>query len=246
MTEGNKGRSNFNPGIFTGGIILIIGTVFLLDNLGIIKWDFPIWDFWPVIIILIGLSKLFYPHSRRISFLSLFMIGLGVLLLLDQLGKLSFEIGDLWPLVIIVIGFNIIRHHTSGHAIRSKCLDKVKNRHSATSAGIDKDFLNISSILGGGEYKFNNKNLKGGKLTAIMGGGEIDLRECSMEASYIEINVFILMGGYKLIIPPDWNTIIQASPLLGGIEHKTNNIEDPKKEIVITGTIIMGGLELKN
>jgi len=49
------------------GIILIaLGTIFLLDRLGLDAWD-AVWKFWPVILIVWGGSKLFYglKEGRR-------------------------------------------------------------------------------------------------------------------------------------------------------------------------------------
>lgn len=50
--------------MFFGLIIVLIGVVFLLQNLGVITGD--AWNYiWPVIIILIGLSMLFKPWRRK-------------------------------------------------------------------------------------------------------------------------------------------------------------------------------------
>jgi hypothetical protein len=47
------------------GIILIaLGTVFLLDRLGLDAWD-AVWRFWPVILIVWGASKLFDGLKQR-------------------------------------------------------------------------------------------------------------------------------------------------------------------------------------
>jgi hypothetical protein len=46
-----------------GGVILIgLGIVFLLDNLGLISWDWA--QLWPVILIVIGVALLLGRLSR--------------------------------------------------------------------------------------------------------------------------------------------------------------------------------------
>lgn len=49
----------------TGGIVLIIiGVVLLLNNLGVLDWDF-LWKFWPVILIAAGVMMLFPRKSEE-------------------------------------------------------------------------------------------------------------------------------------------------------------------------------------
>ncbi len=46
-----------------GGIVLIVlGVIFLLQNLGILRID-DIWEFWPVILIIAGISMLLPRRS---------------------------------------------------------------------------------------------------------------------------------------------------------------------------------------
>ncbi len=44
--------------VFAGIILIIIGLLFFLNNLGYISGD--IWKFWPVLLIIWGIKKLFY------------------------------------------------------------------------------------------------------------------------------------------------------------------------------------------
>jgi LiaF transmembrane domain len=47
------------------GIVLIaLGTIFLLDRLGLDAWD-AVWRFWPAILIIWGASKLFDGLKER-------------------------------------------------------------------------------------------------------------------------------------------------------------------------------------
>jgi len=58
-------NSKKHESLFWGVILLLIGLLFLLDNLGI---DIDVWDvigdFWPMILILIGLKNIWYHYSR--------------------------------------------------------------------------------------------------------------------------------------------------------------------------------------
>jgi predicted membrane protein len=105
-------------------------------------------------------------------------------------------------------------------------------------------------IFGGGEFRFDSKTLRGGSITAIMGGGTIDLREADIGDDNMILDLTAIMGGIELIVPKHWKVIVQATPILGGVENNaiSSNLEPGKQEkrLVIDGTAIMGGIEIKN
>ncbi|MBM3143902.1 MAG: hypothetical protein FJ010_02810 [Chloroflexi bacterium] len=92
-------------------ILILVGVVFLLNNLGLINsvtWD-SIWQLWPLIFIAIGLDGLL----RRNEIVGpVIMFGLGGVFLLSNYGWLSWDAWEtlwrLWPLLIIAVGLEII------------------------------------------------------------------------------------------------------------------------------------------
>ncbi len=91
--------------------MIIIGLFLLLSNLGYISgnvWSL-IWQFWPLLLIVIGLDSIF---KREGLVASTFILGLGVIFLLANLGYLNVSIWQmiftLWPILIIAIGFDIL------------------------------------------------------------------------------------------------------------------------------------------
>jgi hypothetical protein len=111
MEENNKNRKRHRGGLVWPIILILLGGIFLLNNLGIIgnlTWR-TIWQFWPVLLIAIGLDSLF----RRNEIVGpVFMIGLGAVLLMSNFGILIWDAWEtlwrLWPLLIIAIGLEII------------------------------------------------------------------------------------------------------------------------------------------
>ena len=76
-----------------------------------------------------------------------------------------------------------------------------------------------------------------------------------METDEIEIDVFAMMGGMELRIPKHWRLNVQATPFMGGVEDRTFYSQSENsdqvmshtgKRLTIKGTIIMGGLEVRN
>ncbi len=94
-------------------LLIGAGIIFLLSNLGFVTGNF--WDlvfrYWPVLLILGGLDSI---YRREGLFGPVFLVGLGTVLLLLNLGYLSWEIWSIafryWPALIILAGVSVILH----------------------------------------------------------------------------------------------------------------------------------------
>ncbi len=85
------------------GLTLVsLGALFLADQLGFFRAD-KLVDFWPVLLIVLGLSKLLRPTT---DFGGLVVITLGILLLLDRLAY--YDLRQTWPLLIVAVGLSIV------------------------------------------------------------------------------------------------------------------------------------------
>ena len=138
-----------------------------------------------------------------------------------------------WPVFLILIGFYVIK----------SALWRSSGKPPASG-----DYINLSFVLGGGDFRFNTQNLKGGKVDAIMGGGTIDLRDADFKEDEVFFESFVLWGGVEIRVPEHWQVNVQGSPLLGGMENKATYVESgkPPKKFTIKATTIMGGVEIKN
>ncbi len=90
---------------FFGLIILLIGIIFLLENvLGIKIWEI-VKLFWPVLLLLWGLMEIF---QRKSIFFGLILLVIGVLFLSKNfdLYQWSEELWKFWPVIIIAIGID--------------------------------------------------------------------------------------------------------------------------------------------
>ena len=231
----NHKNNWFDIRILISLFIIVAGIILLADNLGFETY-INIWEWWPLILIFIGIGHLTRPATNRQPFTGIIFIGIGVVFLGNALDIFYFNIGDLWPIVLILVGLGMIR----GHAWKS------------SKEVLDHDSINLSMMLGGGEYRFSSKQFKGGKVTAFMGGGTLDLSEAEMEGDEVELDVFAMMGGMEIRIPKHWQINVQATPLMGGVDDSSNNVSasgdfaQAIKRLTIKGTLIMGGLEVRN
>jgi len=109
------------------------------------------------------------------------------------------------------------------------------------------DFIETTSIFSGVHKKVVSKNFKGGDVTTVLGGSEIDLSQADFTGT-IRLEVTQVMGGTKVIVPPHWEVRSEITAVLAGFEDKRQQpaITNPEKVLIINGTSILGGIELKN
>ena len=99
--------------------------------------------------------------------------------------------------------------------------------------------------MSGTESRNTSKDYKGGKVTAIMGGVDIDLRNAVIKKN-ATLEVFALMGGVEVKVPRGWVVKSQAVVFLGGIENKADDVTKAgAPTLTLVGNVVMGGVEVK-
>lgn len=220
------------------GVILIgIGGLFLLGNLGLIPWEVRHYIFsWQGILIIIG-SVFLITKPDKTPGIILISVG-GFFLLPEILDIPGFSIRTFWPLVLIAIGILFILRQR-GHKPFSK-----------SNKGNDIDVLDDVNIFGGGEVVINSGNFKGGKVTSIFGGGNYNLVSAKLAEGPIEIDVFAAFGGSSFVVPPDWNVKVEVTAIFGGFSDSrrpsSETVIDTSKILIIKGLVLFGGGEIKS
>jgi len=212
--------------VFLGVLIVAVGVVALLIQLDVIALDLGqlFADWWPLIIIGVGLAALVSVPRAWVG--PSVIIAVGVFFLLRTLDVIDVNFWELWPVAVILVGLSLI-----------------------TSFGrrtSEEDTINSTVIWWGSERKTRSRQFKGGSLTAIMGGIEVDLREADI-VDKAEIAIFALWGGVEVKVPPTWRVHVSGLPLLGGWDDKTTlPLQDGAPELIVHVTAIMGGAEIKS
>ncbi len=224
-------KINFNLVIGLG--LVILGGLFLLDNFYVIYFDVPYWVFrWQSILIIIGLIMLANSENKSAGTV---LIAIG----------LFFWFPKLWPLLLVGIGFYILYKRREPAA-----LNDDRTTDNSSGRGSLNDFINDTSIFGGGKKMINSDNFKGGNITAVFGGSEIDLYECKLAKGNNVLDVFAMFGGNDILMPADWNVRIEVIPIFGGFSDKRrkdpNQVPDPERKLIIKGLVIFGGGNIKS
>ena len=231
--ENNSNRASSQ--VVLGLLVVVMGVLFLLDNLDILNFRHAI-GFWPLAFIVAGCVALFGNGSRSSNYMGGVLVAIGVLMIAGRMGFFYISWGTLWPLVMIALGGLVL--------YRSLGPGRVAREGVVAGASPD-NVVDIVAVLGGFERRVSTQDFRGGEITAVMGGCALDLREASIVKEAV-INVFTIWGGINIKVPPDWTVVLNGTPLMGGFSEKTVTPPDASKRLVITGYAIMGGVEVRN
>ena len=117
--------------------------------------------------------------------------------------------------------------------------------------GADTENIQLVAFMGGGELNYSSQSLRGGEVIAIWGGYQIDFSNADMAGDYMELNLFCIMGGVEVTVPPHWEVEKRGAVcIMGGFSNKARCIAEdldmPRKKLIIKGLALMGGGEFKN
>ncbi len=220
--------------IFAGLLIILIGVLFLLGNLGKLDFWEMVFTYWPVILIFIGLWHLVVHESRNWGF-GLILIAVGGFFLLGNLDVIKGRVWlYFWPLLIIAAGLWIIfrpRFRPSGEKV-----PEIK----------EKD-LDVFTVLSGLKRRIESKEFKGGKASVLLGGIELDFSQASLAGNQATLELTAILGGIEIWVPREWEVVVDSSAFLGAVEdkHKSDPSTESKPTLFVKGTTILGGIDIK-
>ena len=246
--ENNNITNRSNDRFWTGLILIIIGGVLFADRMG---FDFPHWIFsWQMLVILIGIISGIKHRFQNNSWL--IFIAVGGFFLADEIIDDWHMKPFFWPLMIIGLGILFILRPNrglfrGGRRWRNTEYIKTYPLHSEETSSSD-DVINSTSIFGGVKKVITSKNFKGGEIVCFMGGAEYNLSQADITGP-VTIHITQAFGGTKLIVPPHWEIKTESVAIFAGIEDKRPmqpGSYDPNKLLILKGTTIFGGIEIKS
>ena len=233
-------RNNATTQVVIGLFAIAVGLLFLLDSLGWVDLDFRL-HIWPTALMFFGVLKLVQTRSRSGMIVGGALVAIGGLVLLKETGLIYISWRSLWPLLLIAAGLAVVFKPR----IRSSIFESIGqtiNKDGSDSA------VNVTSIMGAYTNRITTPDFRGGEVTVVMGGADLDLRQSSINGDAV-LNVFSLFGGITIKVPIDWAVQLEGTPIMGGFEEKTvpSGVAGvANKRLIIRGYVIMGGLEVRN
>jgi cell wall-active antibiotic response 4TMS protein YvqF len=99
--------SHSNRHFVVGVVVLLLGLILLLDQLGFTDANI-VFRFWPLILIYFGVRKLSNSYDLTGRFWGGFLTLLGIAFQLEELGFSHIRFGTVWPVFLICIGVLLI------------------------------------------------------------------------------------------------------------------------------------------
>ena len=223
----NESRQSFTPPLVVGFGLIFLGVVLVLDRLGLVQVARSL-EYWPVGLILLGAAMVAQALRG------------GGSAPLNNDGRAQFPVGPAILLLIFILVF--VRPFQPSAAARD-------------SSGRQQ----IVAVMGGDQRRSSGEPFRGAQMTAVMGGAELDLRDATVtEGEPMVVEVFALMGGTVLRVPPEWTVDLRVTPLMGGVndERRKRSVASfdeqpgapskPSPHLIVRGSVMMGGVVIKN
>ncbi len=232
--EPYQGSSNK---VLIGVVLVIAGLFLILRNTGI----FP--DFidnvvfsWPMLLVTIGLVLTLSSAEKTAGII---VMAVGGFFMIPLVFRETFHMYNMfWPAIFIIVGILFIVSRRKGFA-------------GGSSKGMTgDDYIDYVNIFSGGDRQVVSQNFRGGKISAVFGGTELDLTKARLAPGRNEIEIACVFGGATIIVPDTWFVTIEVTPILGGFSDSRKltpgRTVDSTSQLVIKGAVVFGGGEVKS
>jgi predicted membrane protein len=244
-----KQNTRIGNSFWLGLIVVAVGGLLLLDRL---DYDLvPYWLIsWKTLLIAIGVAIGLRKNFQGIGWIVLIIVG--SFFLIEDIPGIDFEVRRyVFPVIVISIGllilFRSVLSKSASEARKSWIGGDEKKSDFVSDSSSGDERVDITSIFGGSKRRIFSKNFRGGQMTAVFGGSDLDLSQADIQGTVV-VDVVSVFGGVKLIVPANWEVKSDISAILGGVEDKRRdpNAFSPEKKLVLTGVCLFGGVEIKS
>jgi predicted membrane protein len=230
-------RHHHGHGIIPGLVLVAWGGLLLLREMGILNPELRAMDFWPLVIIGLGISIAVGKRRLGSALVGLVVALFGAGMLAQRLG---YEVGvaHLWPILLIAAGMGIM-----WNGLTRRHVPRLANEQ------VSADELQRSVTMGGLALVVDSQQFRGGSLSVTMGEIRADLRRAAMAGEEAALDLSLTMGGIELYVPSNWQVVSDVSPFMGAVEDKTEPRPDAvgvQRKLVLRGKITMGAVTIKN
>jgi predicted membrane protein len=222
-----------------GVILVLVGLFLVLRNTGFFPEfiDHVVFS-WPMLLVCIGLVMTLGASEKTAGVI---VMAVGGFFLIPMIFRETFHAYNMfWPSIFIIIGIIFIVSKRGNW-----------NKANLNSKGIvGDDYIDYVNVFSGGERQIVSENFRGGRISAVFGGMELDLTKAKLAPGRNELEIACVFGGATFIVPDEWNISIEVTPVLGGFSDSRKLIPgrtvDTTKQLVIKGAVVFGGGEIKS
>lgn len=240
--------------VLFGILILFVGIMVLLRNLGVFHYSFNSVIFsWQTLLIVIGLIQLFDKKTSSKNAGGILIVT-GVIFLIPKIFHVSLG-AILLPALLIIGGILFIvqastRRNQKGNPLsgNGEYVDFSEMPYEESSVG-SEERLKREYVFSGSKERWSYGDIKAVEVEATFSNVEIDMTDINLspEVERVHIKVTSVFSGVTLYIPDTWNVVIQKTGIFGGFVDKRTPHALPigGKLVVLELEAVFGGGEIK-
>lgn len=257
MNNKKQRKCSYSFGLLIGLLLIAGGLVYLLRSLGLIDEGLiDILISFPTLLLILST----YWLIRRHFFWGLIGFIVSIILLIPKISthypelinisynQIALE-NAIIPALCIFLGIIIISKILSNKNKKrwgkdDEIIEKWKN-----GDGFQNLFSGKDTIFGSSKNIVLSPIFEGTIINTIFGGSVLDLRKTDIKEGETIVEVNVIFGGVEIYVPSNWEIVINTSNILGGTEDGRIYTEikpDSTKKLLINGSCIFGGIEIKN
>jgi cell wall-active antibiotic response 4TMS protein YvqF len=207
-----------------GLVLIIVGLVLTLDSAGVLRTD-GLGRWWPLLLVGVGIVKVRQPREDGQRAAGVAFLMMGSLFLFTSI----LSVRSAWPLLMVAFGAFLLWQSVEGPA-------------AETIKVSDSPYLSEMVLIGYVKRRHPPSDFRGGSVTAVIGGVELDLRKAnSTGTAYLDVVAF--WGGIEIKVPSGWTVDARVVALMGAFDNKVDSPAIPGgPRLVVRGHAIMGAV----
>ncbi len=221
---------------------MLVGVLLLLGTTGVFETD-SLWDWFPVVFVLLGVWVLVVSSFRNLTG-PVMLIAVAGTFLLRNLGFITNEeLATWWPLFIVLLGVLII-------------VSRFRRQRRVERAGAEDGETTAIAVFSGDERRLTTDRFTGAELVAVFGDVYLDLRDVSVPTPPAVVEIVCIFGDVEVRVPDDWEVRRDVLVLLGDVSDKRppgkketetgGRREDDEEELVLTGFVMFGDVKIRD
>jgi len=213
-----------------GAALVVVGALLLADVAGLAEAEGIIADWWPLLLVALGLVQA--SSGSGFGVVSTVLIVGGILLLGVTTDLFGDDIGGVvWAVVLVAAGAWVLLGWG--------------RRRSGVLVEPTVSGLSVFNVV---KLTSRSPALHAGALTAVLGTLRLDLTGATLDPAGARISVAAVLGAVDLIVPKGWQVEVRGLPILGGWDDTTSKADQSpdSPRLRVQALAVLGGLEVKH
>ncbi len=243
-----------NRNVLLGGLLVATGALLLFVNLSGVGLGGLITRLWPLLIVYAGYRQTQQkPDSQQGQILMV----VGGVLLLFTIGLIDWSlVGGLFPLLLIGAGAYLVLRERSSEAGETltgdvqlqkiETADKTSQQAPTSTPKVreeTRDKIDMTLLFGNEVRRISSEAFRGGEATVLFGRLELDLSGARLSGREPDLELNVVFGNLRLIVPEDWQLDIDESVVAGKLDLP-NDVRSGGPRLELEATCLFSRIEI--